>query len=593
MQPSFLRKGLAVAGLALWAPAAVAQAPAAQPAAMPETTLHVNTNLVLVDVVVTERDKAAHGLERSRFHIFEDGREQAISSFDERQPAAAGAAAAKPVALPPHTYTNVPAYRESTAVNVLLLDGLNTLAANQEDVRKQMLQYIGTIRPGTSIAIFALSSHLRQLSGFTTDPAELAKALKNKKAGSQQSRLLDPEEEKQQAFSLDDWAHIPGAPAEAIANAWQFQADTRAEGTDQRVAMTVEALQDLARYLSGIPGRKNLIWFSGSFPVALDPDVTLDNPFQAVRNFTEQIRETSDLLSAARVAVYPVDARGLIGLPSMDSSTLSTAGMRPTSTVAMGTADEQAVRELGPERGAMQQIAAATGGKEFNNSNGLKEAVAEAVENGSSYYTVGYVPAAKQFDGQFRKLMVKVDGGKFKLAYRNGYYADPPDKPSEHTLAKSSLMLEATLKGAPAATQILFQMRVLASTDPLLVDANLPSVPLGELAGGLKGPLYRYVVDLKVDPRGFAYEETPDEARHASAEFTLVAYGEDGRRVNYSDHSIPLNLKKEQYMEILATGLPVRLALDLPAGGYWLRVAVRDRVTGRIGSLEIPLAAGK
>jgi VWFA-related protein len=418
--------------------------------------------------------------------------------------------------------------------------------------------------------------------------------LKNKKAGATSSKLLDPEADKLEDFEIDDMAHVPMIPAQVVADARQFQADTRAADTDQRVAMTVEALQDLARYLSGIPGRKNLIWFSGSFPIALDPDVTLDDPSRAVRNYAAQIRETTDLLSAARVAVYPVDARGLISLPSSDVSTMSTSGMRPTSTVAMGAADAQAVRELGPERGAMQAIAAATGGREFNNTNGLKEAVADAVENGSSYYTIGYVPAVKQLDGQFRKLQVKVDGGKYKLAYRNGYYADPPDKPTEHTLVKSSLMLDAILKGAPAATQILFQMRVLKGSDPLLVDANLPAGPLGELAAGLKGPLQRTVVDLKVDPRGFAYEETPDEARHASAEFTLVAYGGDGLRVNYSDHSIPLNLKKEQYMEILKTGLPVRLALDLPAGGYALRVAVRDRVTGRIGSLEVPLAvAGK
>jgi len=111
--------------------------------------LHTNANLVLVDVVVTERDNPVHGLDRSRFHVFEDGREQVITSFDEHQPAAAPAPAAKPAALqaslPPHTYTNVPDYPEATAVNVLLLDALNTPMVNQMDVRRQMIQFLGKI----------------------------------------------------------------------------------------------------------------------------------------------------------------------------------------------------------------------------------------------------------------------------------------------------------------------------------------------------------------------------------------------------------------------------------------------------------------
>src|ERR1700689_2217030 len=87
-------------------------------------SLRTSSNLVLVDVVVTDHDKPVHGLDRSRFHIFEDGSEQTISSFDEHQPAAAPPAFLAPTALPPNTYTNLPAYPDSTAVNVLLLDAL-------------------------------------------------------------------------------------------------------------------------------------------------------------------------------------------------------------------------------------------------------------------------------------------------------------------------------------------------------------------------------------------------------------------------------------------------------------------------------------
>jgi hypothetical protein len=78
-----------------------AQAPSAQPAAggsqspavsASSTVLHANANLVLVDVVVTDHDKPVHGLERSSFHVFEDGHEQVVASFDEHRPPATGTA---------------------------------------------------------------------------------------------------------------------------------------------------------------------------------------------------------------------------------------------------------------------------------------------------------------------------------------------------------------------------------------------------------------------------------------------------------------------------------------------------------------------
>lgn len=92
------------------------QSSSGQSASAPEsgpTVLRANANLVLVDVVVSERGNAVHGLDQRQFHIFEDGKEQAITSFDEHQPAAGSAAHAKTAALPPFTYTNAPAYPEA------------------------------------------------------------------------------------------------------------------------------------------------------------------------------------------------------------------------------------------------------------------------------------------------------------------------------------------------------------------------------------------------------------------------------------------------------------------------------------------------
>jgi VWFA-related protein len=599
----------------------VAQPPAAAPpqpvpvpqsssAAMPEpaatsTVIQTNANLVLVDVVVTDRGYPVHGLDKTRFHVLEDGHEQAITSFDEHHPTPPAAGAASPPApLPPNTFTNVPAYPETQTVNVLLLDGLNTLLPDQMRVRQQMLDYMGAIQQGTPMAIFTLSSRLRMVKGFTTNPAELTRALASRKTTPQTSVILDPDTTTTLDKSMADAAAL-GADTDAVANMQQFLADVTAVQTDQRVRMTLDALQQLARYLAAIPGRKNVIWFSGSFPIALDPDQSLQDSFEAMRNYAGDARETSQLLAAARVAVYPVDARGLMTLPSADASISAATsnlrsatssggrgGIRQALTVnrsSISNDDTKFMQQTMAEQASMKLIAEQTGGQDFVNTNGFKEAVARAIDDGASYYTIGYVPAARADDGSFHKIQVRTANVSYKLAYRRGYYADPPSKPSIHTPANNSLVMAAMLPGAPHATQIQFTARALPATDPAFKDLKMPETPAGEDAPTLKGPLHRYIVDLKVDPKWITFEKTADGAHKAAVEFVLAAYDNQSRRVNHVDKGFQVNIKPDQYSSVMSSGIPVRLAIDLPPGEFSLRIAVHDLAAGRAGSLEFPL----
>jgi VWFA-related protein len=391
---------------------------------------------------------------------------------------------------------------------------------------------------------------------------------------------------------------------DAVGQMQQFVSDVQAFEADQRVQMTADAMQQLARYLSAIPGRKNLIWFSGSFPISLDPDLSLPHPSQVERNYMDVVRETTQLLAAARVAVYPVDARGLMNLPSADASyrpaNLTGSGgnssrgrgstnARPAVQPSMLKDTSQFMEQNLAEQESMRKIAEQTGGQAFLNTNGLKESVASAVEDGSSYYTIAYVPTDKEVDGKFHKTQVRADNASWQLAYRRGYYADVSGMPTAHSPGKTSLILAATLHGAPAATQILFQARVLPADDPLFKNAKPPEGPGGQLTASLKGPPHRYTVDLLVDPRRLDFESMPDGQHQAAVEFTLVAFGADGQRVNYLDHAIALHLKPEEYAQIMGTGIHVRLPIDLPAGQNSLRIAVHDLTAARAGSLEAPV----
>jgi VWFA-related protein len=568
---------LALAGLVT---TAFTQAAPAQLQSAPQVVLNAQAYAVLLDVVVTEDGKRVTGLDRKRFHILEDGKEQAISFLEEHAPEKMPPAAKHPP-LPPHYFNNLPSRPPGSAVNVLLLDALNTPLGNQLDVRRQMVKYLGTIEPGTTMAIFTLSTRLRMIQGFTSNAGELMAALKNAKANPQQSVSLDSPSGGAFDSAVSNLQLMGSSAAASVQMTQQFQDATDTSRTDQRVELTLEAMQQLARYLSAVPGRKNLIWFSGAFPLALGP-TSIANPAAGSSSYQDQVRSTVEMLATARVAVYPMDAAGLAIPAVFDAANSGLGGVQP------GGASRNSF-QASDVHFTMEEIADQTGGMALFNHNDFARAVASAVENGSNYYTIGYVPESRSFHGEFRKFKVRLDDCHCELAYRRGYYADPPGKRSRVSLTEVSLITTATLHGAPPSSQVLFQTRVLPATDPVFKDAKLAEGPAGDSASSLKAPLYRFVVDVVVDPKTLTFDTATDGRRQGALEFALVAYDADGKRVNYMDRTLQMALSPDEYAHMATKGVPIRMELDFPAGQDFLTIAVHDRIGVRVGSLEIPL----
>jgi VWFA-related protein len=570
----------------------------------PPPTLHAGANLVLVDVVVTNHDKPVLALARSRFHVFEEGKEQSISSFDEHQPGTEPPAFLSSQALPPNTYTNVPRYPESSAVNVLLLDGLNTSMGNQMQVRHKMIEYLGTVKPGTALAIFTLGTKLNIVTQFTNDPASLLALFKKPKTNPQQSALLEtaqpanqqpavqPNDQQSSAQPANQMSSVTPQPSpvmasDGLANSsavsinpmnaaqalQQFQADSSTFQIDMRMHITLDAMKQLAGYLGGIPGRKNVIWFSGSFPLVLLPDSTAFEPFANLRGYSAEIQKTTDMLTAARIAIYPIDAHGI------------------WASVGYSASEKE---QRYAEEATMQQVADDTGGEAFLETNDLDKAVASATENGASYYTLTYVPNNGAFDGKYRKIEVRLDDGHgVKLAYRRGYYADAAGRGPGGADEATSVFGTALAHDAPGATAILFKAHVLPAADAAFQNVKLPDAASGEKPAAFKGPAYRYIVDLTLDPRGLALDTAPDGTRKAAVELGMIAYDNNGQRLNYWTHAFQLNLNPAQLPHVMDSGIALRLPFDLPAGNVNLRIGVHDLNADRAGSLEVPLQVGK
>ena len=605
--PHLTAAALLIIALTLPAQTAPASAPgAAQTQSVaPQPTLRATTNLVLVDVVATDRNQPVLGIDRKSFHVFEDGKEMPIASIDDHEsalPVTPPAFMTTP--LPANTWTNLPAYPPSRAVNVLLLDALNTPLTDQMVVRRKMIDYLATVKPGTTLAVFTLSMQLRMVTPFTTDPGALVRALKNTKANPQTSTLLNTQQDEDlntaQLNNVQDSiaATNPGngAPSSpvlqqitgatpvqnAVQALQQFQADQIAALFDMRMRITLDAMQQLAAYLSGIDGRKNVIWFSGAFPLVMFPDSSLFNPFENVTSYRERIQQTAEKLTAARVAVYPVDARGLI-VPSEYNAANNFVDPKTFSTKIMSEEEERF-----NEQSTMQEVAKETGGRAYVNTNDLDKAVANAVENGSNYYTVAYAPPKEHLDGKYHKIEVRLDGEHgVELAYRHGYYAEKPGASPDRQNDSSNQFVAALAHDAPPSTEILFQARVVPAADPLFKGVSIPNPPPGQMT--LKGTPHRYVIDLKLDAHSLTFNPGPDGSHRAVLELAIVAYDANGQSVNSYEHPFQLGMKDALMQKVMSSGIPLRLAFDLPAGKIGLRIGVHDLNANRAGSLEVPL----
>lgn len=585
-----------------------ATVPSGQAQAPPEiATIRTYTNIVVVDVVVTDsQGKAVHGLTKSDFSLFENNKPQNIRSFEEHS-AATGLQVIAPPKLPPGLFTNKPPVPVNGPVNVLLLDYLNTPLTAQPSARKQLLDYLNHAPPGTRIAIFGLTTQLSMLQGFTSDMSVLKAALDVKKGGAAQASqiLTDPVNggvvgDHMLSDSLLQPAAVPeNITPEIIDNINRFQALQTSFEQDIRAKYTLQGFDLLARYLVGIPGRKNVIWFSGSFPLDVEPNVNEQDPNDSVIRNDDELRKTDNLLTRAQVAVYPVDVRGVMIDPSLNFAAGPTADINAGTGAQAADSQNAFLTQSASEHETMMQMAEDTGGQAFINTNDLKTSVAKAIENGSNYYTLTYTPSNSQWDARFRAIKIKVQQPGVKLSYRNGYYAvDPNDRSklaagaAATAMAPPTTMATAMMHGGPEPSEILFKVRIRPSdaapeATPLRTNQKNPDPKIK-----LEGPYKAYGVDLVPDPRAVSCRQEANGNRHCAIEVWTFVYNSEGQKLITASNRLYRFLTPADYQRLLTGGMAFHEEVSVPVKGhYYLRCAIHDMVSDRVGAVEIPITA--
>ena len=582
----------------------LAQAPASDQA--PESTLRITSRAVLVDVVVSDHNgKPVTGLKQDAFTVTEQDKPQSIGFFEEHT-AAPPAAPPEIPKLPTDVFSNFSPYPLPAAVNVLLLDSLNTRMESQSFVHQQALKFLKDSKPGARMAIFTLGLGLHFVQGFTDDPTLLFAALNNKKNNDVQASMMIKGQDETNAqknlvgmMSAPEGNGATAASPDMIADLQKFILENDGSREVDRVLLTMQNLQRLATFLNGFPGRKNVIWFTESPLVAGRVDPQSEKEWQKTRN----------MLAAARVALYPVDARGAAvnsvftasnnPNPSIGNASQLTADLAGTTL-----AEDQ---ERNAEQSQMQRVAEETGGRAFVNGNGLAEVMARITSDSSDFYTLSYAPTDAKMDGGYRTIDVKVAGGKYNVSFRRGYYALDAGVPGAalatrdkeiHKLAAENPgavdpLLPFMDLGMPQSEQILYMARI----QPIAAKADAPEQngktdPSGKPDQGKKnGGGQAYAIDFSIDLKDLDLKLDADGQHKGTLNVSLIAYDRYGHIAARKDHLVALNIKPDIYAVFQQSGVQLHAEIEMPKGQYWLRTGVYDQGSRKVGTMEVALSS--
>lgn len=582
---------------------------AAQSADNSISVLKVAVRRVVVDVVVTDSiGKPVNGLVRDDFRVFEDGKEQQLRSFENHT--SAPEPPMPSVRLPINTFSNLSAAPQSGPVTVILYDLLNTPLDAQPYAHEQLLKFLKQKSASSQIAIFVLSDKLHMLQGFTDDENQLIAALNMQRGRLYKSSMLQTPEEATQGSSAltrtegnqNGSDASQNASYQAIVGMLKHMETTESSALlDRRVDITADALEEISRFLIGLPGRKNLLWLSGSFPAGIIPNADLGgrDSFDVTRNYSSTIMKATDLLNLSHVAVYPVDVRGL------QVNSIFSAASNPTFEPGTGK-DLKAARDfsqqMAAEHATMDVIGNETGGRAFYNTNGLTQAVATAVEDGSTYYTLTYRPSNLKFDGRLRQVQVELLKEGYHLAYRRSYFGDNLDSVVQHSEDSPVDPLTVPLEyGAPLAHELFFEAHLQTSGQPVPATPEQMESLMSYEAMATKGKhkdnsrnrkpelMQRYLISYGVLLRQLELSLGPEGVRRGNLEFAVISYDEDGKKLNGIRTGVEDAIQPDRYLRMQTEGYQLIQMIDVPVQAVSLRLAVRDVSTNHMGSLELRL----
>ncbi len=548
------------------------------------TGMRFQSNLVELRVTVRDsKGNPASGLGQADFQVFDNGKQQVISTFSvetaEARPLSvpvpstdvgAKAAPAQPASAPPLRFV------------AFFFDDTNTQLGELAQARAAVQKYMsGSLQPGSVFGVFTSSSEVTQ--DFTGDPRKILAALARvrphfRTAGDatatcprlnpHQAHLIaernDPraldlaiaEALAENCFSfLESGGGIKGSKAPTTVP--QDMIRTRAREvltiTENYSKETLGSLQSLIQFLGTLPGRRTLLLASSGFFTASSPLLRLENALV-------------DLSVRNGVVINSLDAKGLAAsVPGGDMGEGHAVAIsaRPDLMIYSEQLRNE-LRELNSDTLAV--LAQGTGGRFFHDNNDLERGVRELASAPETSYVISFAPAGLKPDGSYHNLKVKLARpGDFNFDTRRGYFAP-----------------ENSNSAQPAASE-KFETALMASNElaTIPVELRTRTAPFSAEERILHVVVHVNTAKLPFERRG---------DRHVQRlRFVVALFDQNGKFQAGSEAVMDLTLKDATRATFASQGLEQQLSVRAPAGTYRLRAVVQELVQSRITSLNRPV----
>lgn len=541
-------------------------------------------DLVMVDAVVVDGDgRPVPGLAKADFTVLEDGKGQVVTDFEA---VAVDAPVRDPAAIPapvwPAVSSNLGQRFAAAATGrafAVVFDDLNLTRAQGDQARKALKDFLETAASPDDTVTFVTTSGVAWLNAKMPEHRDDLLRVMSRVEGKyvpdmSAERMSDYEAMRIHQFQdilveaqvrrRYEYNHVNGLEPKRP----QDQNDNPRVGVEMKGNYGIidsyiqshaeevyathegrnrEVLNILARAVDALRtarGRKSVVLLSKGF--------IYDTEMRGFKEVSRAARE-------ANVAIYFIDARGL----EAGASQFSAQAIGPTDPRDIGPA----IANLHYESAGAVSVAEESGGFAVENTNDLSAAFKRIAAESTQYYLLGYVSTNLKRDGRFRRIEVKVKRPGVKVRARRGYYA-----PDAGTAAVTRVGLDPDVQRALDAPREIADVPIRVSA--LVFEERQPGLASVMLA-------------TETDVRRFGF--TPQAGRMANVlEFAAVVTNRTTGEVAKFGQSVEMSLTPDTLRTLEKAWYPVAHEFELAPGTYEARIAVRDRNSGRVGSVTHP-----
>jgi VWFA-related protein len=542
--------------------------PSPEPAAAdPSVRFPAEVEQVTVDVVVTDKKGVpATGLTAADFQIFEEDKPQKIVSFDAVQ-VPETASAVTPTR--PRISTNTSTEARTGRSFVVVFDDIHLTPFMALNAKRAVAEFLRTgVREGDRVSLVATGGGAWWTTRMEAGRDELIAMLKRLDGrhipDNSPDRMSDYEAMRIHVYHDQQTEAVVarrfetfGATHRGTANEQSAQfgdGDPMVRGRASEIyfqsvsrnRITLQVLQRVLQSLAANKGRKSVILVSEGF--IYDPNL-------------DEFKTAIMASRRSNAAIYFLDSKGLQG------------GMPYTSAEFGPNIDNQdlgaAFLDQMQEAEGAESLAADSGGFVVKNTNDLARGISRIASESRSYYLIGYNPSDARRDGRFRKIQVKLAARKgLQVRARKGYYA--PLDGNAKTAAKTP-----AIAGDPAV-----QAALDSPYDEKEIPLRMTSYVFNETLLGKASTL----VATEIDLRPFAFEEQDGKFLDTVEFLLVVAHRETGEFFRY-DQKVEMKLQPQTRQKMFRSWLPIVRDFELAPGGYQAKIVVRDKNSGRIGTV--------